>query len=581
MRIPGPSGMRWIAGILLAALATCQQPLWSQNDWSIADFDVAIELQPDGTLDVQETITAEFPRPKHGIFREIPIHYAVGAHQYSLRFRLVEVTDQAGAPWPKKVRHKSNLVEIRIGDPDVTVGGKQVYRIRYTVQRAIIWEGEHAVLRWNATGTEWRVPIGSAKVTVRLPRPLAADDLVCDAWTGRYGARGRDFRYTQLDERTLRFETDGLGPQEGISIDVAMPQEFLPRPPWGTRLGWWLSDNFVYGVFLACLATCLGAWYLLGRDLPGRETIVVAYHPPDGFSPAESGTLIDERVDLRDISATLIDLAVRGYLRIEEVDSAEVVKTDFRFVKLRDGTDLKPFEQTLVNKLFAGQASVLLSDLKEKFYPVLPTIRSQLYQALTQAQYFDGNPDRIRTRFAVAGVLILALVLGLAAAFQFGLVGRVFPIPLIVAAALSLLVVGIVSRFMPRKTRTGRIAWEQIRGLEEFIRRAEVDDLQAAEKRGVFERLLPYAIMFGLTERWARAFADMYREPPNWYQPAAPGNFTTASLVHSMNRGVHSMNEVFPSQPRSSGGGGSGWSSGGFSGGSSGGGFGGGGGGAW
>jgi uncharacterized membrane protein YgcG len=135
---------------------------------------------------------------------------------------------------------------------------------------------------------------------------------------------------------------------------------------------------------------------------------------------------------------------------------------------------------------------------------------------------------------------------------------------------------------MPRKTRSGKIAWEQVAGLEEFIRRAEADEIQAQERRGIFERLLPYAIVFGLADRWAKAFAGLYTQPPDWYQPANPSHFSTALLASSMNRSVHSMNEVFPSQPRSSGsGGGGGWSSGGFSGGSVGGGFGGGGGGAW
>jgi hypothetical protein len=173
------------------------------------------------------------------------------------------------------------------------------------VARTILKEGEHAVLRWNATGTEWRVPIERATVVVRLPKPVSPPELVCDAWTGSFGARNKDFKYHQRDEQTVEFESQTLRPGEGITVDVAMPVDAVAWPGWGQVLGWWLSDNFFYGFFLATLGICFGSWYFRGRDLPGRDTIVVHYEPPKGLTPAEIGTLIDERVDLRDMSQRL------------------------------------------------------------------------------------------------------------------------------------------------------------------------------------------------------------------------------------------------------------------------------------
>ena len=111
----------------------------------------------------------------------------------------------------------------------------------------------------------------------------------------------------------------------------------------------------------------------------------------------------------------------------------------------------------------------------------------------------------------------------------------------------------VTSRVMPRKTRKGRIAWEQITGLEEYIRRAEVDDIQAQDRRGVFERLLPYAIIFGLSNRWAKAFAELYTQPPNWYQPLDPLNYSTMRFANDIDRSVSSMNRSLPAMPRSTG----------------------------
>ena len=141
-------------------------------------------------------------------------------------------------------------------------------------------------------------------------------------------------------------------------------------------------------------------------------------------------------------------------------------------------------------------------------------------------------------------------MLGAACLIQLGLIGRVFFLPVIIAGILSVLTVVITSRVMPRKTRKGRIAWEKIAGLQEYIRRAEVDDIQEQERQGIFERLLPYAIIFGLSKRWGKAFEDLYREPPDWYQPADPMDFTTWVLINDLDRSICMMNQTFPTQPR-------------------------------
>ena len=139
---------------------------------------------------------------------------------------------------------------------------------------------------------------------------------------------------------------------------------------------------------------------------------------------------------------------------------------------------------------------------------------------------------------------------------------------------------------MPRRTRKGRVAWERIRGLEEYIRRAEIDDIKAQDRQGVFERLLPVAICLNLSDRWAHAFKGLYVQPPDWYETSDPDNFSMNHFVGSVNNSVGSMNTILPSQPRTESGGSSDWSSGGFGGdssggGSSGGGFGGGGSSSW
>ena len=478
---------------VVSVFAMAQPAARADSGWSIRAFDVRIAINHDASIEVTETIDADFHVPKHGILREIPVRYAVGMHQYALRVKLQEASDGEGHDYERSVSYEENLMRIRIGSPNFTVQGLKRYRLRYHVERAILWEGNHAweqgnyaVLRWNATGTEWQVAIEAAKVTVILPTDLDDSQITYDAWTGSFGAREKNFRKRRVDGRTIEFTAGPLRPREGITVEISMPSDAVARPGWVKELSWWLVDNFPYAIFPATLAFCFFSWFLRGRDLPGMGSIVVNYEAPDGLTPAEVGTLVDEKVDMRDISASIIDLAVRGYLKIEEVKSSSWFSSgsDYRFIKLKGPEGLKSFEQKLFNKIFGNQDTVLLSDLQEKFFPVISQVRSELYRGLSKEHFFDGNPNTVRGAFLVLGLLLLAAVLGAACLIQVGVIGRVFPVPVIVAGVLSALVVVITSRVMPRKTRKGRIAWEKIAGLQEYIRRAEVERHQGTGTSG-------------------------------------------------------------------------------------------------
>jgi uncharacterized protein (TIGR04222 family) len=580
-----------VAALVVVPPAAQAQP---DRDWTIERFDARLDLQANGTLDVTETIDALFLEPRHGIFREIPVKYLYAAHLYDIRFKLLGVDDGAGQSLETKTTYINNLVRIRVGDKDRTVTGRQTYRIRYRVSRVVLWEGnqawgdDHAVLRWNATGTEWRVPIGTATATLVLPHDVPDNDLTATAWTGPFGARGRAFTLTRPDGRSMRFDTTGpLAAGEGLTIDVILPESMVSRPSWLTRTLWWMGDNFPYFLIPITALGSLGLWLTRGRDEAGRGSIVVEYDAPDGLRPAEVGTLIDERADLRDLSATLIDLAVRGYLTIRELDSGGWLSggPDYEFARTKKGDDLAPFEKLLFDQLFQDGEVVNLSDLKESFYPALGPARTELYGRLSAQGYFDSRPDSVRTTWSVLGVMFLVIAAVVSVAVQAIWVGRVFPLPLVIAMVVCIPLVLIVAQLMPRRTRKGRITWERIRGLEEYIRRAEVEDLKMADRQGVFEKLLPYAIALNLADRWAKAFEGIYVKPPEWFQTTRGGpDFSTWYLVNSIDRSVDSMNRILPTQPRaqSGGSGSSGWSSGGFGGGgSSGGGFGGGGGGSW
>ena len=553
----------------------------AQSDWHIENFDVRTEIQPDGGLRVTETITVEFSVPRRGIYRTIPIHYQVALHQYSLRFKLLSVTDGAGSERQVKQSRDGFSTRIRIGNPNVRVQGMQVYRITYEVYRAILHEQDRTVLRWNATGNEWGVPIYQSTTTVVLPSALG-DAVVYDAWTGGYGATEKNYTSGRVDDRTIEFRTGRLQPREGITVEISMPETAVAKAGIVRRLMWIVWDNMAYGVFLIVLAGCWTFWYKRGRDEEGMGSIVVQYDPPDDLGPAEIGTVIDETVNMQDISAAIVDMAVRGYIEIEDISETKLLffkDNDYRFKKKKGPEGLRQHEQLLYDGIFGSGSTKNLSDLKFEFHETVSKVKSEIYRSLTKNGYFDGNPTHWRQGFGILGFLIAAGLFVVVGFLQYSVIGAVYIGPIVIGGILSLVTVTLFARIIPRKTRKGRIAWEKTKGLEEYLRRAEQQEIEEQERQGIFERLLPYAIALGLTDRWATAFEGIYTEPPNWYRGRYDGSFSTLYFVHSLNSSVHAMNSSLPAAPRSSGGGGS---SGGFGGGGfGGGGFGGGGGGSW
>ncbi|MDP2587673.1 MAG: DUF2207 domain-containing protein, partial [bacterium] len=325
----------------------------------------------------------------------------------------------------------------------------------------------------------------------------------------------------------------------------------------------------------ALLPVWVGIWLLIrwrksGRDPKGSGTIIAQYEPPDELTPGALGTLIDERADLKDLSATIVDLAVRGYLVIEEVGKSRI-KKGYRFIlkkpDFESDTKLLPFEKLLLEHIFNTKTSVLLSELRNRFYRYVKPIQDKMYEEIMRHEYFDENPESRRAKYrGWSGILI---GLGFFGFFFYG-----FGIPVF----LTGLVVGMFGRAAPRRTQKGVGASEHAQGFKLYLYTAErfVVRKMTAE---TFERFLPYAMVFDVEKQWASKFKDIYQgQDPSWYHGSTPGQtFNAYALTSAMRSLSTATTGTLASRPSSSGSGGYSSGSSGFSGGSSGGGGGGGG----
>ncbi len=605
---------RILLALLIAALALLAPPALASS-WDIESFDTRIVVHPDGHLEITETIVADFRRQAHrGIYREIPYRYRRSGTNFEIKIRDIRVTDEHGNPRAADRTTEDGRLRLRIGRADVWIQDLATYVIRYDVRRALLrfdaddtgfgdafsdraFENGRDELYWNATGNEWDVPIGSVTCTVVLPDPINPRDIRALSFAGPYGSSSTGPEpEIDPDTNTVRFEIPrGLPPRQGLTVATAWPSGSVDAADTSTRLGWFLVDNSIILAPFAVLAAMIALWRTLGRDHGNPSPVPVRFEPPDNLRPAEAGTLIDERVDQRDITATIVDLARRGHLKIrdERLDTKSPLNpTRTHLDRTPNESDpLEPYEQSVLDGIFETSSgkpleTTTLQSIQGRFYLQLPDIKRKLYTRLVKHGYAPGRFDSRRIAWGTLAFLFAALC----ALFAFVCVSlQIFaPATLIVAAALSAIIPLCFAPVMPRKTRAGRRAKEQIQGLEEYIRRAEVERLDEASARGVFEQILPYAIALNLSDTWAEHFDTILAAPPDWYTPSDRIGFLPSMFASHLTHGQSSLSGALASLPRTSGSG-SGWSSSGFGGGSSGfggggfsgGGGGGGGGGAW
>jgi hypothetical protein len=553
----------------------------------IRSFDTNLTVEANSDLLVEERIEVVFSEPRHGIYRTIPVRYSdPKGYAYSLGLRLLAATDAAGQPHQAKLSNEGRYTKIRLGDPEREVEGVVIYVLRYRVRDALARFAEHDEIYWNATGHEWNAPIEQSSATVRLPGQVAVEDLRAAGYTGGFGSTERDVQIDHPAPGVVRFVVrHTLQPLEGLTIAVGFPQGLVTFPGAAERAGRVAADNWVILLPFAWLAFLIRRYRSGGRDPDPGAPVMVTYEPPPGLAPGAVGTLIDERVDPLDITATIVDLAVRRHLTIRTEQQERLFgllmseETIFKREPAEGKDLLRPHEQAVLRALFAGRDEVRTSDLKNKFYTHLPSIRTAFYDRLTEDGCFEASPEATRNRWIIGG-FVAGAATGLAAAGWMTLRGLGPPAAVlvpIVTGALTGVLFWLFARAMPRRTAKGAQARHWALGFQEFATRVEGDRLErsVADPRHAFEALLPYAMALGVAGEWASKFEGIYRDrEPDWYVgPHAGHGFSTRAFERSLSGAMSSTSQSMTSSPRSSSGSGGG--------GSSGGGGGGGGGGSW
>ncbi|MCB9451850.1 MAG: DUF2207 domain-containing protein [Anaerolineaceae bacterium] len=416
----------------------------------------------------------------------------------------------------------------------------QTFEIQYTVQGGLrIYDGGDQ-LWWTAIPSEhYGFTIGSSTVTVVLPDGFGPRESIDPVVT--YGAPTT----VNVNRTTVTAQATGaISGSDYLEIRVQYPHDPNATPPsWQPSF----DSQRLYDettkplidlgaialsilIFLGGLLGIYALWRTRGRDPEIGPVPDYLTEPPDNLPPAIVGTLLDEQADVRDVISTIVDLAHRGYLVMEEEQSEGLFgigkSSTFTFKRTdKDLTGLRKFEQRMMSALFSsGKMERSLDSLKNRFYTVIPKLQDELYESLVDEDLFTAKPSTTRAIWSGLGTVILA-VAGIAGFALFSAmedtIGALICIP------ISLGVVGVAAMFigqhMPAKTRKGAedaAKWDAFRKyLQNLEKYSGVEE--AAHN---FDAFLPYAVAFGIDRTWIRKFSQMQNVPiPTWYYPTYMG----------------------------------------------------------
>ena len=611
----------------------------SDNTMYTVNYDVTVDVAKNNSYDFHEHLDMYYVTAHHGIYRYLPMQ--------GQKLSRIKVPG-----YDYESYTQSGYTVLKIGSGSYTLVGDNPYDIYYNIAMYEDENNEKDMLLLNLVPTDWETDIGSSTCVVNLPKE--ADLSKAAVYSGPYGTGSNEDNAvleTGSDGKTITITAKDIPAHHGVTLQLELPQGYWEGAPQFGKLSVANMLLFLLGPVGAILL-----WYLYGRDKHMVKTL--EFYPPDDLTPGEIGYLVDGKVDKQDVISTIVYLADKGYIEIEEMS-----RKKYRFIGIREpGTEVPEYVRQIYLGIFPGTKNIRTSDqigssttfgkkylkskelLEKMFEGSRAIVRpdSRLARAcctiaaiVPSAAYItwagiNGDEmggfllfwtaahilfsvylmcsvyDNIRSTSKVKTVLK-----SLGAIWFFTMGVGILPItsdalsllarPKAMALVLYLVVGTLICMFFAviaiAKTDSYTDLLGRVLGFRDFIKTAELDKLNelVEEDPEYVYHIMPYAYVFGLSNKWIKNFEDLPVVAPNWYR--SPRGFDSfdyymmGRMMSDCSASVGNSIVIPTSSYGSSGGSGGGWSGGGggswsggggFSGGGfSGGGAGGGGGGGW
>lgn len=531
-------------------------------DWYIQDFKSEIVVNKDSSLDITETITADCGSgiDKHGIFRILPEEVNIdGIGTSKTPVELVSIKDLEGSKYnyseSKNISDKT--VTWKIGDADKTVQGVNVYVIKYKVKNAVrSFSSDFDELYWNLTGNFWDLEIDKANIKIIFPAEINKDNATVDLYAGSLGYKGSSIaQYDWRGKNILEISSSQTLPmRNGITVAVTFPKNIIaPYQP----SFWELYGNYLFLLIpILVFVICFRIWKKYGDDPEFSRTVIAEYEAPKDMSPIEIGLLMTNG-NLKDefITAEIINFATNGIITIKEIENKILVFTskDHEFTRTNNAeaeSKLNLVQKNILSKIFEKGDVIKLSSLKNNFYKILKDVKKDGNELLSSKKLIVATGLKYSAIFIPIGIVLTIW----GTMFSASVSGW-----LSLAVALSGVTILIFGFIMPKRTFEGAQMNWKIKGFKLFMETVDKDRAKFYEKENIFEKLLPHAILFGITSIWIKRIKEIYGEEyfashvPAWYVGSNLSSFDANSFASTID-GLSKSISASTSAPSGSGG---------------------------
>ena len=518
--------------VVLAGLAAGTGTAYAAKSYSADRFDVNIQVQPDGSALVTETVAFRFEGgPFTFAFRGLPTRYTDGISDIQVREGDRVYTQGGKTAGQYTLDSKNNSIETRwYFEP--TSDAVRTFTLSYRVAGVVREEGGQAALRWGALPPDHDYAISSSRVTVTLPPKANVER--AQVLTGTADLQTGDQTVTLTARDIPRNHELVVGVWAPLAAFTNVPpawqvtqarraMEDQARLPWGAAAAGALGLLGLGGLFAAWRR--VPALPPVSRDIP-------MYSLPDQLPPALAATLAKDSNGAG--LGTLLDLAKRGVVQIREREGQGVwgKKSIFEFVVRQPNAALAPFEQVILNEAFAKSKQtgvVALEDLGKGLQSGRSRISEALKAELRQRGLMDPARERIRNQFYIWGgvLLFLALLVGVPAVILFRVAG-VLPMIVLFLIAIATFILGAMVSVRTAEGERIAAAWA---AFQDFLKR--IADGRAPDAAQYLEVYLPYAAAFGMEEKWMKRYANAQVGVPGWFSPLSPGNYSASWVAFS------------------------------------------------
>ncbi len=406
------------------------------------------------------------------------------------------------------------------------INDKFTSEVKLKAENLFLIKEDKGFLNLNTTPFEERFPYEKNDIIINFPKPIKAKEnfkINCFIASTDYSYESKKCLIDYPTEKQIYISSPRiLEAYEEIYFEMEIPKENLYPPSQFKKIFWFIKDHRFSFITPLVFIIMFVLWRLKGRDL-GAETLTVVprWTPAKNLSIAEAGGLYDERFNIKEITATIINFAVTGFIKIKEIKDTN----DYELEITKPFQSEYEHERLIFNTIFStnevGQTKKI-SSLNYQFYKKLDSISKDIYESLKKKKLIEKNPKKVRSCFLAIG-LFLAILSPVFSIFFLSL-------ELFLSVIFSGIIIVIFSRFMPRKTQEGSKQLFELKGIYNYINTAEKDRLKFFEKdkrMEVFQRLLPYAILFDLSTYWTNKFEGLLSRPPTWLD----GDFTNGSRL--------------------------------------------------